>query len=67
MGLAHKSNCEPIIRLLVQRGVNIKPRPRIRRGPPQRRIQLRPIEHLERKIWSELIAADFAQFDGSET
>jgi hypothetical protein len=55
MRLACRSNYEPIIRLLVQRGVNPKPRPRICRGPLQRRIQPGSIETLERKIWPELM------------
>lgn len=67
MRLACRSNYEPIIRLLVQRGVNPKPRPRICRGPLQRRIQPGSIETLERKIWPELMEAKFAKLYGSDT
>jgi hypothetical protein len=53
--------------LLDQRGVNPKPRPRICRGPLQRRIQPGSIETLERKIWPELMEAKFAKLYGSDT
>jgi hypothetical protein len=67
MQLAHMSNCEPIIRFLVERGLYPKPLPRISRGPLQRRLQPGSIEVLKRKIRSELIEADFAKMYGSDT